>query len=105
MASAVTTFNTYTRLVLEFKCKHSKSFKGTPSCLPHHHQCFLQQLACTAPPGGPLISYPQYHHQPIRSVSEGVDFYSELQDKGFQQGTGQGPTAEAARSSVEEEEC
>uniref|UniRef100_A0A4X1V2M5 Germ cell associated 1 n=2 Tax=Sus scrofa TaxID=9823 RepID=A0A4X1V2M5_PIG len=105
MASAVTTFNTYTRLVLEFKCKHSKSFKGTPSCLPHHHQCFLQQLACTAPPGGPLTSYPQYHHQPIRSVSEGVDFYSELQDKGFQQGTGQGLTAEAAGSSVEEEEC
>uniref|UniRef100_A0A8D0TXL2 Germ cell associated 1 n=1 Tax=Sus scrofa TaxID=9823 RepID=A0A8D0TXL2_PIG len=105
MASAVTTFNTYTRLVLEFKCKHSKSFKGTPSCLPHHHQCFLQQLACTAPPGGPLTSYPQYHHQPIHSVSEGVDFYSELQDKGFQQGTGQGPTAEAAGSSVEEEEC
>uniref|UniRef100_A0A8D2CGP4 Germ cell associated 1 n=1 Tax=Sus scrofa TaxID=9823 RepID=A0A8D2CGP4_PIG len=105
MASAVTTFNTYTRLVLEFKCKHSKSFKGTPSCLPHHHQCFLQQLACTAPPGGPLTGYPQYHHQPIRSVSEGVDFYSELQDKGFQQGTGQGLTAEAAGSSVEEEEC
>uniref|UniRef100_A0A8C3WRX2 Germ cell associated 1 n=1 Tax=Catagonus wagneri TaxID=51154 RepID=A0A8C3WRX2_9CETA len=105
MASAVTTFNTYTRLVLEFKCKHSKSFKGTPSCLPHHHQCFLQQLACAAQAGGPLTGYPQYHHQPIRSVSEGVDFYSELQDKGFQQGAGPGPTAEAAGSSVGEEQC
>ncbi|XP_057558589.1 germ cell-specific gene 1 protein isoform X1 [Hippopotamus amphibius kiboko] len=106
MASAVTTFNTYTRLVLEFKCKHSKSFRGTPpSCLPHHHQCFLQQLVCTAQPGGPLTSYPQYHHQPIRSVSEGVDFYSELHNKEFQHGTSREPKEEAAQSSVEEERC
>lgn len=52
MASAVTTFTTYTKLVLEFKCKHRKSFKGNLSCLPHHHQCFLQQLSCAAHPGG-----------------------------------------------------
>ncbi|XP_024903137.1 germ cell-specific gene 1 protein isoform X5 [Pteropus alecto] len=105
MASAVTTFNTYTRLVLEFKCKHSKSFKGNLSCLPHHHQCFLQQLSCAAHPGVPLTSYHQYHSQPIRSVSEGVDFYAELHNKGFQQGTSQGLKEELAGSSVEEEQC
>lgn len=102
MASAVTTFNTYTRLVLEFKCRHSKSFRGAPGCQPHHHQCFLQQLACTAQPGGPMTGYPQFHGQPIRSISEGVDFYSELHDKELQQGTSQEPEAKAAGSSVEE---
>uniref|UniRef100_A0A8B9W7T4 Germ cell associated 1 n=1 Tax=Bos mutus grunniens TaxID=30521 RepID=A0A8B9W7T4_BOSMU len=101
MASAVTTFNTYTRLVLEFKCRHSKSFRGAPGCQPHHHQCFLQQLACTAHPGGPVTSYPQFHCQPIRSISEGVDFYSELHDKELQQGTSQ-ELRKAASSSVEE---
>uniref|UniRef100_A0A667HPT0 Germ cell associated 1 n=1 Tax=Lynx canadensis TaxID=61383 RepID=A0A667HPT0_LYNCA len=104
MASAVTTFNTYTKLVLEFKCKHSKSFKGNPTCLPHHHQCFLQQL-CAAHTGGPLTSYHQYPNQPIRSVSEGVDFYSELRNKGLQQGPSQALKEEAAGSVVEEEQC
>ncbi|XP_060270196.1 germ cell-specific gene 1 protein isoform X2 [Ovis aries] len=102
MASAVTTFNTYTRLVLEFKCKHSKSFRGAPDCRPHHHQCFLQQLACTAHQGAPVTSYPQFHRQPIRSISEGVDFYSELHDKELQRGASQEPEAKAAGSSVEE---
>uniref|UniRef100_A0AC11AY10 Germ cell associated 1 n=1 Tax=Ovis aries TaxID=9940 RepID=A0AC11AY10_SHEEP len=100
MASAVTTFNTYTRLVLEFKCKHSKSFRGAPDCRPHHHQCFLQQLA--PPTRGPVTSYPQFHRQPIRSISEGVDFYSELHDKELQRGASQEPEAKAAGSSVEE---
>uniref|UniRef100_A0A8C5V203 Germ cell-specific gene 1 protein n=1 Tax=Microcebus murinus TaxID=30608 RepID=A0A8C5V203_MICMU len=104
MASAVTTFNTYTRMVLEFKCKHNRSFRGNPNCLPHHHQCFLQQLSCAARPAGPLTGYHQYHDQPVRSVSEGVDFYSELQNKEFQQGAGQ-ELEEAVRSSVEEEQC
>ncbi|XP_053750840.1 germ cell-specific gene 1 protein isoform X3 [Panthera pardus] len=104
MASAVTTFNTYTKLVLEFKCKHSKSFKGNPTCLPHHHQCFLQQ-PCAAHTGGPLTSYHQYPNQPIRSVSEGVDFYSELRNKGLQQGPSQALKEEAAGSVVEEEQC
>ncbi|XP_043420637.1 germ cell-specific gene 1 protein isoform X5 [Prionailurus bengalensis] len=104
MASAVTTFNTYTKLVLEFKCKHSKSFKGNPTCLPHHHQCFLQQL-CAAHTGGPLTSYHQYPNQPIRSVSEGVDFYSELRNKGLQQGPSQALKEEVAGSVVEEEQC
>lgn len=103
MVSAVTTFNTYTKLVLEFKCKHSKSFKGNLSCLPHHHQCFLQQLSCAAPPGGPWSSYHQYHSRPTRSVSEGVDFYAELHDKELPQGTGL--KEELAGSSVEEEQC
>ncbi|XP_040344801.1 germ cell-specific gene 1 protein isoform X5 [Herpailurus yagouaroundi] len=104
MASAVTTFNTYTKLVLEFKCKHSKSFKGNLTCLPHHHQCFLQQL-CAAHTGGPLTSYHQYPNQPIRSVSEGVDFYSELHNKGLQQGPSQALKEEVAGSVVEEEQC
>uniref|UniRef100_A0A8C8YWJ8 Germ cell associated 1 n=1 Tax=Prolemur simus TaxID=1328070 RepID=A0A8C8YWJ8_PROSS len=103
MASAVTTFNTYTRMVLEFKCKHSKSFRGNPNCLPHHHQCFLQQLSCSARPAGPSTGYHQYHNQPVRSVSEGVDFYSELQNKAFQQGAGQ-ELEEVVRSSIEEEQ-
>ncbi|EQB78977.1 germ cell-specific gene 1 protein [Camelus ferus] len=105
MASAVTTFNTYTRLVLEFKCKHSKSFKGPPRCLSHHHQCFLQQPAGAAQLGGPVTGCPPHHPQPIRSVSEGVDFYSELRDTGFQPGTSRGPREEAARASVKEEPC
>ncbi|XP_003265572.1 germ cell-specific gene 1 protein isoform X8 [Nomascus leucogenys] len=104
MASAVTTFNTYTRMVLEFKCKHSKSFKENPNCLPHHHQCFPRQLSSAAPTAGPLTSYHQYHSQPIHSVSEGVDFYSELRNKGFQRGASQ-ELKEAVRSSVEEEQC
>uniref|UniRef100_A0A8C2W1U4 Germ cell associated 1 n=1 Tax=Chinchilla lanigera TaxID=34839 RepID=A0A8C2W1U4_CHILA len=104
MASAVTTFNTYTRMVLEFKCRHSKSFKENPSCLPNHHRCFLQQLSCAAHPGGPLISYHQYHNQPVHSVSEGVDFYSALQDKAFQQGSSP-ELKEVAESSVKEEQC
>uniref|UniRef100_H2Q5H8 Germ cell-specific gene 1 protein n=1 Tax=Pan troglodytes TaxID=9598 RepID=H2Q5H8_PANTR len=104
MASAVTTFNTYTRMVLEFKCKHSKSFKENPNCLPHHHQCFPRRLSSAAPTAGPLTSYHQYHNQPIHSVSEGVDFYSELRNKGFQRGASQ-ELKEAVRSSVEEEQC
>ncbi|ELV12431.1 Germ cell-specific 1 protein [Tupaia chinensis] len=104
MASAVTTFNTYTKMVLEFKCKHSKSFKDNLNCQPNHHQCFLQQLSCTAHPGGPLTSYQHYHHQPIRSVSESVDFYSELQNKQFQQETTQ-ELKEVVGSPVEEGQC
>ncbi|KAF6339429.1 germ cell associated 1 [Rhinolophus ferrumequinum] len=103
MASAVTTFTTYTKLVLEFKCKHRKSFKGNLSCLPHHHQCFLQQLSCAAHPGGPLTSYHQYHHPPTCSVSEGVDFFAELHNNEFPQGTSQGLKEELAGSRVEEE--
>ncbi|KAL4700474.1 hypothetical protein H8959_014478 [Pygathrix nigripes] len=104
MASAVTTFNTYTRMVLEFKRKHSKSFKEPPNCLPHHHRCFPRQLSSAAPTAGPLTGYHQYHNQPIHSVSEGVEFYSELQNKGFQRGASQ-ELKEAVRSSVEEEQC
>ncbi|XP_022350867.1 germ cell-specific gene 1 protein isoform X3 [Lutra lutra] len=105
MVSAVTTFNAYTKLVLEFKCKHSKSFKGKLSCPPHHPQCLLEQLSCAAPTGDPLTSYHQYHPQPVRSVSEGVDFYSGLHHKGFQQGPSQRLKEEVAGSSVEEEPC
>lgn len=104
MASAVTTFNTYTRMVLEFKCKHSKSFREPPNCRPHHHRCFPRQLSSAAPTVGPLTGYHQYHNQPIHSVSEGVDFYSELRNKGFQREASQ-ELKEAVRSSVEEEHC
>nr|NP_001257831.1 germ cell-specific gene 1 protein [Callithrix jacchus] len=104
MASAVTTFNMYTRMVLEFKCKHSKGFKENPNCLPHHHQCFPRRLSRAAPTVGPMTGYHQYHNQPIHSVSEGVDFYSELRNKGFPRGASQ-ELKEAVRSSVEEEQC
>nr|XP_035953490.1 germ cell-specific gene 1 protein isoform X4 [Halichoerus grypus] len=105
MASAVTTFNTYTQLVLEFKCKHSRSFKGKLSCPPHHHQCFLEQPSCAAPTGRPLTTYHQHHPQPVRSVSEGADFYSGLHHKGFQHEPSQRLKEEMAGSSVEEELC
>ncbi|XP_051011443.1 germ cell-specific gene 1 protein [Acomys russatus] len=103
MASAVTTFNTYTRLLLEFKCRHSKSFNANPSCLARHHRCFLPQLTCAAHEGEPLTSSHQYPSHPIRSVSEGIDFYSAaLQEKEFPQGTSQ-ELKEVAGSSLEEQ--
>ncbi|KAM9673345.1 germ cell-specific gene 1 protein [Trichechus inunguis] len=105
MASAVTTFNTYTRMVLQFKSRHSKSFKDNLSRCPHHHQCFLQQLSSAAQSGGPLTGYHQYQNQPVHSISEGVDFYSELPNRGLQQGTSQGLKEEVTGSSVEEEQC
>ncbi|XP_021114817.1 germ cell-specific gene 1 protein isoform X2 [Heterocephalus glaber] len=104
MALAVTTFKVYTRMMLEFKCRHSKSFKENPSCMPDHHQCFLQQLSCAACPGVPLSSYHQYHNRPVHSVSESVDFYSAVQDKAFQQGTSP-KLKEVAESSVKEGQC
>ncbi|XP_061438709.1 LOW QUALITY PROTEIN: germ cell-specific gene 1 protein [Rhineura floridana] len=79
MASAVTTLNTYTKTVLEFKRNHQKGCDGSLMAdQSQHHQCFLP---------------PQYYHReqlggfclhrekPLHSVSEGVDFYSELQQK------------------------
>lgn len=54
----------------------------------------------TAHQGAPVTSYPQFHRQPIRSISEGVDFYSE-HDKELQRGASQGARAKAAGSSVE----
>lgn len=102
MASAVTTFNTYTRMVLEFQCRHRKSFDPNPSCLAQHHRCFLPQIPCAAHSGDPLTSCQQYPSHPIRSVSEGIDLYSALQDKGFQQETSQ-ELKEVAGSSIEEQ--
>ncbi|XP_006976585.1 germ cell-specific gene 1 protein isoform X3 [Peromyscus maniculatus bairdii] len=102
MASAVTTFNTYTRMVLEFQCRHRKNFDPNPSCLAQHHRCFLPQIPCAAHSGDPLTSCQQYPSHPIRSVSEGIDLYSALQDKGFQQGTSQ-ELKEVAGPSIEEQ--
>ncbi|KAL6038728.1 hypothetical protein STEG23_008221 [Scotinomys teguina] len=101
MASAVITFNTYTRMVLEFQCRHRRGFHHNPSCLVHHHRCFLPQM-CAAHSGEPLASCHQYPNHPIRSVSEGIDLYSALQDKEFQRGTGQ-ELKEVAGSSIEEQ--
>lgn len=101
MASAVTTFNAYTRMMLEFQCRHRKSFKPSPSCLIGHHRCFLPQLTCAAHPGEPLTTCLQYPNHPIRSVSEGIDLYSALQDKEFQQGASQELKEVAGSSSVE----
>uniref|UniRef100_G1PJM9 Germ cell associated 1 n=1 Tax=Myotis lucifugus TaxID=59463 RepID=G1PJM9_MYOLU len=100
MASAVTTFKTYTKLVLEFKCKHRKSFKGNLSCLPHHH-VFPPTAAKCSPHGGPLTSFHQNHNQASHPVSEGVDFYAELRNQEFQQDTSQG-LQELAGPPVEE---
>ncbi|XP_060050383.1 germ cell-specific gene 1 protein isoform X1 [Erinaceus europaeus] len=106
MASAVTTFNKYTKLLLEFKGKHSKSSRDNLGCLPHHHQCFLPQLPCAATQGGPPISCHRYLHPPVRSVSEGVDFYSELPNESFQPEGSQGAKEELVGSSVvQEEQC
>nr|BAB24527.1 unnamed protein product [Mus musculus] len=103
MASAVTTFNMYTRMVLEFKCRHSKSFNTNPSCLAQHHRCFLPPpLTCTTHAGEPLSSCHQYPSHPIRSVSEAIDLYSALQDKEFQQGISQ-ELKEVVEPSVEEQ--
>ncbi|XP_037370210.1 germ cell-specific gene 1 protein [Talpa occidentalis] len=101
MASAVTTFNKNTKLLLKVKCKHSKSFWETLSCLPYHHQCYLAPITA----GLPITSHPQYLNPPIRFVSEGVDFYSELQNKGLPPGSNQGLKEEVSGSSVKEEQC
>lgn len=75
MASAVTTLNTYTKTVLEFKRNHIKGYNGSLKDPPQHHQCFIQQQ---------ISSYYEPQDKPLRSVSEGVDFYSELQQKVLQ---------------------
>ncbi|KAM6092069.1 germ cell-specific gene 1 protein isoform 6-T11 [Theristicus caerulescens] len=75
MASAVTTLNTYTKTVLEFKRNHIKGYDGSFKDQPQHHQCFIQQQ---------ISSYYEPQDKPLHSVSEGVDFYSELQQKVLQ---------------------
>ncbi|XP_042324974.1 germ cell-specific gene 1 protein [Sceloporus undulatus] len=84
MASAVTTLNTYTKTVLAFKRNHELACDGSFTIdQAQHCQYFLP---------------PQYHHhhreqtsgfyphreKPLHSISEGVDFYSELQQKVLQ---------------------
>lgn len=76
MASAVTTLNTYTKTVLEFKRNHQKCCDGSFTAdESQHHQCLMQSQF-----------YPreQLQEKPLPSVSEGVDFYSELQQKVLQ---------------------
>uniref|UniRef100_A0A8C8EDT7 Germ cell associated 1 n=1 Tax=Otus sunia TaxID=257818 RepID=A0A8C8EDT7_9STRI len=75
MASAVTTLNTYTKTVLEFKRNHIKGYNGSFRDQPQHHQCFIQRQ---------ISSYYEPQDKPLHSVSEGVDFYSELQQKVLQ---------------------
>ncbi|XP_009473591.1 PREDICTED: germ cell-specific gene 1 protein [Nipponia nippon] len=75
MASAVTTLNTYTKTVLEFKRNHIKGYDGSFKDQPQHHQCFVQQQ---------ISSYYEPQAKPLHSVSEGVGFYSELQQKVLQ---------------------
>ncbi|XP_062990730.1 germ cell-specific gene 1 protein [Elgaria multicarinata webbii] len=82
MASAVTTLNTYTKTVLEFKRNHEKACDGSfTTDQSQHHQCFMPpQYHHREQLGG----YYQHQDKPPRSVSEGVDFYSELQQKVLQ---------------------
>ncbi|XP_031456206.1 germ cell-specific gene 1 protein [Phasianus colchicus] len=75
MASAVTTLNTYTKTVLEFKRNHIKGYDLSFKDQPQHHQYFIQQQ---------ISSYYGSRDKPLHSVSEGVDFYSELQKKVLQ---------------------
>ncbi|XP_003226684.1 germ cell-specific gene 1 protein [Anolis carolinensis] len=83
MASAVTTLNTYTKTVLAFKRNLEKACEGTfTTGQSQPRQCFMP---------------PQYQHhreqtsgfyqqreKSLHSISEGVDFYSELQQKVLQ---------------------
>uniref|UniRef100_A0A8B9ITT0 Germ cell associated 1 n=1 Tax=Amazona collaria TaxID=241587 RepID=A0A8B9ITT0_9PSIT len=75
MASAVTTLNTYTKTVLEFKRNHIKGYDGSFKDQPQHHQCFIQRQ---------ISSYYGPQDKPLHSVSEGVDFYSDLQQRVLQ---------------------
>lgn len=75
MASAVTTLNTYTKTVLEFKRNHIKGYEASFRDQPQHQQYFIQQQ---------ISSYYEPRDKPLHSVSEGVDFYSELQQKVLQ---------------------
>ncbi|KAG8436467.1 hypothetical protein GDO86_007527 [Hymenochirus boettgeri] len=65
MASAVTTLNTYTKTLLEFR-RNQKLFEQNLK----DHACFFNHKQPNF-----------YRERPIHSVSEGVDFYSELQKK------------------------
>uniref|UniRef100_A0A803VDL7 Germ cell associated 1 n=1 Tax=Ficedula albicollis TaxID=59894 RepID=A0A803VDL7_FICAL len=71
MASAVTTLNTYTKTILEFKRNHIKGYDDSLKENPQHHQCFIQQISSYYEPKG----------KAFHSVSEGVDFYTDLQQK------------------------
>ncbi|KAH0616808.1 hypothetical protein JD844_028208 [Phrynosoma platyrhinos] len=81
---SVTTLNTYTKTVLAFKRNHELSCDGSFTIDQSQHcQYFL-------PPQYHLHHREQtsgfYPHRekPLQSVSEGVDFYSELQQKVLQ---------------------
>ncbi|CAJ0960577.1 unnamed protein product [Ranitomeya imitator] len=65
MVSAVTTLNTYTKTVLEFR-RNQKAFHQNLK----EHSCFLNHKGMDF-----------YRDKPIHSVSESVDFYTELQKK------------------------
>ncbi|XP_048191008.1 germ cell-specific gene 1 protein [Perognathus longimembris pacificus] len=97
MASAVTTFNIYTKMALEFQSRRDRGFQVGAGCpVP-----LLQQPPCAPLPEGPPTSCCHgYHHPPLRSVSESVDFFSALRDK-----TARGGPGEAPGVSVEEEQC
>ncbi|XP_042527507.1 germ cell-specific gene 1 protein [Dipodomys spectabilis] len=93
MASAVTTFNTYTRTALGFAGGLHGGFHAAPRpCLP-------RQPPCAPPPEGPPRGCPLCHEPPVRSVSAGVDFLVAAQQAG-----GRGPGGPTG-ASVEEEQC
>ncbi|XP_020857310.1 germ cell-specific gene 1 protein [Phascolarctos cinereus] len=116
MMSGVTTLNTYTKMVLEFKCSHYKSFKENLSHSPSlHYQCLLlqqqqqrrqqqQQPLTPTHSRDQLSSYYQDEKQSDHSVSGGVDFCSELQEKVLSQESRM-ELSEALESLVEDEQC
>nr|XP_060633176.1 germ cell-specific gene 1 protein [Anolis sagrei ordinatus] len=83
MASAVTTLNSYTKTVLAFKRNLEKACEGTfPTDQSQPRQCFM-------PPQyqhhrEQSSSFYQQREKSLHSISEGVDFYSELQQKMLQ---------------------
>ncbi|KAM9173881.1 germ cell-specific gene 1 protein [Pangshura tecta] len=80
MASAVTTLNTYTKTMLEFKRNHIKGYDGSFKDQSQHHQCFMPQQQHREQ----MSSYYQQRDKSLHSISEGVDFCSELQQKVLQ---------------------
>ncbi|XP_074051420.1 germ cell-specific gene 1 protein [Macrotis lagotis] len=112
MMSAVTTLNTYTKMVLEFKCGHYKSFKATLNHAPSlHYRCLLlqqqqqqQQQVSPTHSRDQLSSYYQDQNPSIHSGSVGLDFCSELQEQALSQEPRM-ELSEVLESLVEEEQC
>uniref|UniRef100_A0A4X2KJD5 Germ cell associated 1 n=1 Tax=Vombatus ursinus TaxID=29139 RepID=A0A4X2KJD5_VOMUR len=105
MMSAITTLNTYTKMVLEFKCSHYKSFKQNMSHSPSlHYPCLLRQPLTPTHSTDRLSGYYQEKNQSVHSVSGEADFCSELQENVLSQEPRM-ELCEVIESLVEDEQC